>query len=195
MNNNDHNLNEKLKAELINLKKDKLKKSDGISIISVSQVKKIARNYNLSPKEVEIAALLEEIIPARYRRNFNTINFAEQITLLISKVAVVGCGGLGGNILELLARLGVGTILAIDGDIFQESNLNRQILCTERDLGRESSNCYKKMRYINSSICIQSHSHFIDAESITHLIWDSDVVVDALDSILCDLLWKEPVKN
>ncbi|MDD3819104.1 MAG: ThiF family adenylyltransferase, partial [Actinomycetota bacterium] len=139
MNNNDHNLNEKLKAELINLKKDKLKKSDGISIISVSQVKKIARNYNLSPKEVEIAALLEEIIPARYRRNFNTINFAEQITLLISKVAVVGCGGLGGNVIELLARLGVGTILAIDGDIFQESNLNRQILCTERDLGRDKA--------------------------------------------------------
>ena len=128
--------------------------------------------------------MLEEIIPARYRRNFNTINFAEQITLLISKVAVVGCGGLGGNIIELLARLGVGIILAIDGDKFQESNLNRQILCTERDLGRDkAATVITKMKHINSSISIQPHSHFIDAENITHLIWNSDVVVDALDSI------------
>lgn len=196
MNNNINKSNEKLKAELINLKKDKLKKSDGISTISVSQVKKIARNYNLSPKEVEIAALLEEIIPARYRRNFNTINFAEQITLLISKVAVVGCGGLGGNIIELLARLGVGTILAIDGDIFQESNLNRQILCTERNLGREKiAIAIEKMGHINSSISIQPHSHFIDAENITHLIWNSDVVVDALDSIPLRFVLEKACKN
>jgi molybdopterin/thiamine biosynthesis adenylyltransferase len=184
MNNNDHNLDEKLKTELIKLKKDKLEKTDGIPTISISRVKKIARNFNVSPKEVEIAALLEEITPERYRRNFNTIDFAEQITLLISKVAVVGCGGLGGNIIELLARLGVGTILAIDGDIFQESNLNRQILCTERDLGREKvATAIEKIKHTNSSICIQSHSHFIDSENIAHLICNSDVVVDALDNI------------
>ena len=184
MNNNNPNSNKILKTELIKLKQGRLKMSEEIPVISVSEIKRIARDFNLPPREVEIAALLEEIIPARYRRNFNTITFAEQITLLISKISVVGCGGLGGNIIELLARLGVGTILTIDGDIFQESNLNRQILCTERDLGREKiATAVEKIKYINSSICIQPHSQFIDAENISNIIWNSDVVVDALDSI------------
>ena len=64
----------------------------------------------------------------RYERNKNLINEDEQNILKNSKVCVVGCGGLGGYIIEMLGRLGVGNITAIDGDVFDESNLNRQIL-------------------------------------------------------------------
>jgi molybdopterin/thiamine biosynthesis adenylyltransferase len=184
MSNNFSKSREELKEELIKLKRHSLKKVDGIPIISVSQVKRIAQKFNFTPREIEIAALKKEIIPARYRRNFNTINFAEQITLLSSKVAVVGCGGLGGNIIELLARLGVGNIITVDGDIFKESNLNRQILCTEKNIIKEKAiSAASRIKYINSSIDTQYYSQFIDTQNINNIIQDRDVVIDALDNI------------
>lgn len=51
------------------------------------------------------------------------------------RVAVVGCGGLGGRCIDQLARIGVGTLVVIDADSFEPSNLNRQVLCRERDMG------------------------------------------------------------
>jgi tRNA A37 threonylcarbamoyladenosine dehydratase len=48
----------------------------------------------------------------------------------------LGCGGIGGFVIEELARIGVGAIKAIDPDIFEENNLNRQVLSTLSTLGR-----------------------------------------------------------
>ena len=64
------------------------------------------------------------------------VSTPQQLQLFRSKVAVVGSGGLGGYILEQLARLGVGQIVAIDDDVFEENNLNRQLLSTPAHLGR-----------------------------------------------------------
>ena len=50
-----------------------------------------------------------------------------------------GCGGLGGYTIEMLGRLGVGTITAIDGDVFDETNLNRQILSDESTIGQSKA--------------------------------------------------------
>jgi len=99
---------ENLVNELNKIKEFSAKKENGYSIISVHEVKDMAEKYTLSPQEVEIASLQEKIVPARYLRNFNTISFADQIQLLLSTVAVIGCGGLGGNIIDMLARLGIG---------------------------------------------------------------------------------------
>ena len=175
---------DELKRIFVKIKKRNLEKPDEIPTISLSQIKKIAKSLKLSLKEIEIAALKEGIAPARYIRNFDTISFTEQIALLNSKAAVVGCGGLGGNILELLARLGIGSILAIDGDIFQESNLNRQRLCCERSLGKNKAiTVLSKIKQINSSISIQPCSHFINTQNIVSIIKDYDVIIDALDNI------------
>ena len=62
---------------------------------------------------------------ARYERNIPSLTEAESELLRTKKVAVIGCGGLGGYIIEQLARLGIGTIRIVDGDVFEESNLNR----------------------------------------------------------------------
>ncbi|HNR65586.1 MAG TPA: ThiF family adenylyltransferase [Atribacterota bacterium] len=187
---------EDLKKELVRLKKDNLKKSDGIPIISISQVKKTAQTFNLSPKEVEIAALEERIIPTRYRRNFNTVSFAEQITFLKSKVTVAGCGGLGGNIIELLARLGIGSIIAIDGDVFQESNLNRQALCNEDSFGTgKAVTAISRIKHINSSIDAHSYSQFFDIHNLATFIGDTDVVIDALDNIPSRFLLEKVCKE
>lgn len=72
---------------------------------------------------------------ARYSRNIATLSIEENESLSKRKVCVIGCGGLGGYIIEMLGRLGVGHITAVDGDVFEESNLNRQILSDVEVLG------------------------------------------------------------
>ena len=62
---------------------------------------------------------------ARYSRNIPALSEEECALLRGKSVAVIGCGGLGGHLIELLARIGVGHIRAVDGDQFEASNLNR----------------------------------------------------------------------
>ena len=71
----------------------------------------------------------------RYMRNLHTYSMAEQAWLLNSRAAVVGLGGLGGTVTQILARAGVGGLVLIDGDIFEEHNLNRQLFCTQEGIG------------------------------------------------------------
>jgi len=75
-------------------------------------------------------------VPKRYSRNIKALSEGESASLAGKRVCVVGCGGLGGYCLEQLARIGVGTLVAVDGDVFEDSNLNRQILATEVNLGQ-----------------------------------------------------------
>ena len=64
----------------------------------------------------------------RYSRNLPAVSEEEQAVLARRRVLVAGCGGLGGYLIEYLARMGVGEITAVDGDLFEPSNLNRQLL-------------------------------------------------------------------
>ena len=75
--------------------------------------------FSLTHTEVERLALQLSLLPARYQRNRQTINITQQRHLGSSTVSVVGCGGLGGYIIEQLARLRVGKIRVIDGDVFE----------------------------------------------------------------------------
>ncbi len=81
----------------------------------------------------EISSLEPSIEPLKYLRNMQGFSLQEQLNLLKSRVVMLGLGDLG--VLELLARIGVGWIKAADGDIFEEHNLNRQLLCAEHNLG------------------------------------------------------------
>ena len=71
----------------------------------------------------------------RYLRNIPALSERECLLLQNKRVAVVGCGGIGGYLIELLSRLGVGYIKAIDPDVFDESNLNRQLLLEQSLIG------------------------------------------------------------
>jgi tRNA A37 threonylcarbamoyladenosine dehydratase len=95
-----------------------------------------AERFSMSLAAVEAAILDNNLLPSRYQRNREMLSIQQQSRLFRSRVAVIGCGGLGGYVLEELARLGVGQIVAIDPDHFEEHNLNRQILSTPRTLGR-----------------------------------------------------------
>jgi len=81
----------------------------------------------------------------------------ENNSLRQRKVCVIGCGGLGGYIIEMLARLGLGYITAVDSDIFEESNLNRQLLADTSTLGKSKAETAKqRVEIINPLIHINS---------------------------------------
>jgi molybdopterin/thiamine biosynthesis adenylyltransferase len=109
---------------------------------------------------------------------------SEQVKLLQSKVAIIGAGGLGGTVLELLARMGIGELIIADKDIMGDSNLNRQILSKETNLGQGKTEvAVKRVKEINSSIEIIGHSVFIDSDNVKKIIEGAEVVVDALDNL------------
>jgi len=152
--------------------------------ISVKQIKEISCKFQTKSREVDILALQNNIIPKRYQRNLGVVSPSEQIKLLQSKVAIIGAGGLGGTVLELLVRMGIGELIIADKDIIGDSNLNRQILSTETNLGQSKTEvAVKRVKEINSSIEITGHSVFIDSDNVKKIIEGAEVVVDALDNL------------
>jgi len=103
--------------------------------LSVDHTLQVTRQFGVSTKTVELTALEIEILPLRYQRNQKTLNLIELKQLLNSKAVIVGLGGLGGTVTEILARANVGHLVLVDGDRFEDHNLNRQLLCTQDRLG------------------------------------------------------------
>jgi len=169
---------EKTKKEAINSSGEKYYN------VSVNQVKEIADKFQLPSREIEISALQNNIIPERYQRNLGVISPSEQVKLLQSKVTIIGAGGLGGTVLELLARMGIGKLIIADKDLIVDSNLNRQILSTENNLGQSKTKfAVKRVKEINSSIEIAGNSVFINSDNVEKIIEGAEVVVDALDNL------------
>lgn len=120
----------------------------------------------------------------RYERNIGTITIEENEKLQHCRVCVIGCGGLGGHVIEGLVRIGVGMLTAVDGDCFDETNLNRQLLSTEKNLGQPKAEAAKqRAAQINSQIEINAVNALLTAENGRELIRGHHAVVDALDNI------------
>lgn len=140
--------------------------------------------FGLNVREVEACALRLDILPLRYQRNQQTISTRQQLALFESKVAVVGCGGLGGHVLDILARLGIGTLKAVDPDVFEEHNLNRQLLCTFSNLGRPKVEAaVERVTQINPAVQVIPFQRALDRTNGLEILRDMDVVVDALDNV------------
>ena len=154
------------------------------SVISLKAVTSIAQTKGWVAREVEIAALKQGITPWRYLRNTGTIGLDGQIKLLQSAVAVVGAGGLGGTIIELLARQGIGHIIIIDNDRFAEQNLNRQLMSTEKNLGDyKATVAAKRVKDINSAVTVTTFLEKLTKENAHRLLKDAKVVADGLDNL------------
>ena len=120
----------------------------------------------------------------RYIRNLPALSEEECALLRNKRVAVIGCGGLGGFIIELLSRIGVGCIRCVDGDVFEESNLNRQLLSSCETLGKSKSEAAKeRIAAVNPDVKIDAVGDFLTDENAVSLIEGCDAVFDALDSI------------
>ncbi len=113
-----------------------------------------------------------------------SLNNSEREKLRNSRVCIVGCGGTGGYVAEYLIRLGVGTIVAVDGDRFDSSNLNRQILATKQSLGFSKSEAVKlRAESIKPDITVFPVTEFLSEENADDILKGCDLVIDALDNL------------
>jgi molybdopterin/thiamine biosynthesis adenylyltransferase len=152
--------------------------------LSFNRSLEVAQKRSLSLRSVEIESLLSRVIPERYSRNIPAIGIEGQIKLLKSQVTIVGVGGLGGTVLEHLVRLGVGKIRVIDGDDFIDSNLNRQILCNCRNLGKSKVlEAKRRVKRVNPAVEVRCFDFAANKGNLIGLIQNSHVVVDGLDDI------------
>lgn len=120
----------------------------------------------------------------RYIRNENMLSPDENLQLRDFRVAVVGCGGLGGHILEMLARLGIGHITAIDGDVFEASNLNRQLLSRPDNLGQpKAPEARKHIERINPDVKVTVRHLRLIPENAVEILKGHDIICDALDNV------------
>jgi len=120
----------------------------------------------------------------RYLKNKQMLSDDNLTKLKSSKVCVVGCGGLGGYVIEMLGRIGIGHLTVIDGDVFDNTNLNRQLLSSENTIGQSKSKIAElRLKQVNSEVVVKAHHLFVDENSVNDLILGHDIVVDALDTI------------
>lgn len=120
----------------------------------------------------------------RYIRNEKMLSPAENQRLRTFRVAVVGCGGLGGYIIEMLARLGIGHLTLIDGDVFEPSNLNRQLLSTPEKLGQpKASEARLRVKEINPEVKTEAIYEFLNEENAERILAQHDLIFDALDNV------------
>ena len=151
-----------MKSDIINkIKKVSIRKKfpdkTFYTSISVEHIGNLAEFFQVSGLHIEITALEQGIVPERYARNMKTFSPVDQATLLGSQVSIVGLGGLGGAVTEILARIGIGSLNLIDGDTFEDSNLNRQFLSTHHlQATSKAQAAGKRVKAINSSILAMS---------------------------------------
>ena len=120
----------------------------------------------------------------RYARNIPALTEEECLILRQKKILVVGCGGLGGHIIDQLARIGIGSLRVVDGDVFEESNLNRQLLSSVPLLGiSKAKAAAEHVARVNPEIAVEAVEAFLTEENAAELLKDCDMVLDALDNI------------
>lgn len=113
------------------------------------------------------------------------IGDAGQHKLAAGRVLVVGAGGLGCPCLQLLAGAGIGTIGIADFDVVELSNLQRQLLYSEKDLGRKKAWVAKEyLLQRNAAVQINVHDVFVEKQNVQQLLSGYDIVVDATDNFL-----------
>lgn len=165
-------------------------------ILSVSQTTDLARKFKLRGSQVEIMALGAGVVPERYVRNMQMLSLQDQARLLSTRVSIVGLGGLGGGVIENLARIGVGTLNLVDGDVFEGGNLNRQALSTPKNLMKAKTQVAKRrIRTINPSIAVTVYNEFLNKDNALQRLVGSDVVIDCLDNLKTRFLLEATCKT
>lgn len=128
------------------------------------------------------------MMETRYQNNLGTFNEIELQKIRNAKVFIAGCGG-SGYIIDELVRLGVEYIGVADGDIFEESNLNRQMLCNMSNVGRlKVKVAHEYARSINPEINFQEYPFYLNDENIENTICKYDIVLECVDNLESKLL-------
>lgn len=129
-------------------------------------------------------------------RQMSIVTRSEQQRFKDAKITVIGCGGIGGETIEMLARMGIGELVLVDKDAFDLSNLNRQTLASIADLGLDKSSvAAEKVRLINPYVKVTTFNEHIDQTNIDKVIGDSHIVIDALDNVLTRVIVSRKAKE
>ena len=129
-------------------------------------------------------------------RQMSIVTRSEQERFKDAKITVIGCGGIGGETIEMLARMGIGELILVDKDAYDLSNLNRQTLATIKDLGLVKSEvAAEKVRLINPYVKTTTFNEHIYQTNIDKVISDSDIVIDALDNVLTRVIVSRKAKE
>ena len=134
---------------------------------------------------IEQDGLLSEDDMRRYSRHLilPEVGEAGQQKLLKGKVLLVGSGGLGCPAALYLAAAGVGEIGLVDADVVDKSNLQRQVLFSEADVGRPKVEAAKeKLEAMNSGISVRTHFELLTSHNAMDLIADYDIIVNGCDN-------------
>ena len=132
-------------------------------------------------------ATAANILDPRYERQLLLPEVGEdgQRRLAQAKVLIVGVGGLGSPIALYLAGAGVGTLGLIDDDVVSVSNLQRQVLYAEAQVGEPKVKCAReRLLALNSGITVNIHQQKLLAENARELIASYDIVVDGTDNAM-----------
>jgi len=126
----------------------------------------------------------------------NMLSEDEMIKVNKGKIAIIGCGGLGGFVIEGLARLGFETLTVVDDDVFDQTNLNRQLLATETNLmSSKSQSARTRIERVNSDVAVNSITLRFDEKFGKKIILNHDIVIDAVDNVKTKLLIEEYCKE
>ena len=121
----------------------------------------------------------------RYARQIilKEISLQGQSRLKKSKILCIGLGGLNSPALLYLASSGVGIIGLVDDDIIETSNLQRQILFKDKDIGKQKVKaCFNVLKSLNPFISINSYKNYLTNQNINNIILDYDIIIDGSDN-------------
>ena len=130
----------------------------------------------------------------RYSRQIvlKNVGIVGQKKIIISKVLIVGAGGLGCPISDLLARSGVGLLGVIDFDKVSLSNIHRQTLYTTKDIGKFKVKVLKKkLNLINKEVNVKIYNKKADDKNLKKIINKYDIIVDGSDNFKTKFLLNE----
>lgn len=163
-----------------------------VRVVGLDGLRRLCQDHGLDLDQGAREALDQGVVPLPLLKNFHALTVADQSRLLGSTVLLAGAGGLGGYVLELLARFGVGRILVADGDGFEDSNLNRQLLSTADNLGRNKARAgAERARVTAPLVRVEALDFFLDPARLPVVLAGVDVVVDALGGIAPRLVLHE----
>ena len=128
----------------------------------------------------------------RYSKNMKTFSIEELKSLFEKKVCILGCGGLGGYVIQILSRFGIGNLTIVDGDSFAISNLNRQVFSDVNSIGiNKVTKTKKDLKIINPDIKVNPIHAMLNRDNAHEILSNHDVVVDCLDNIETRMLVQE----
>ncbi len=112
------------------------------------------------------------------------------------KIMIFGCGGVGGFVIEALARSGIDNLVLIDNDIINESNINRQIIATTKTIGRLKVDVFKeRLESINKNINVTTYPLFVLKDNINEIDFTNiDYIIDCIDTVTAKLSIIETAK-